>query len=196
MKSCLLCGVGGQGTVLASRIIAAAAMNRGYFARTAETIGMAQRGGCVTSHVRIGERVPSPLISEGGADVLLAFEPAEAVRNLPYLKKGGLLIVCDRAVQPVTAALSGGQYEAGEMLDYLKTHVENCRVLSVDGVAACTGSVKAVNVALVGALAQSGVMDLTPEDVKRAVKEKVRPQFFEMNCRALAYGAACMEQGA
>ena len=189
LYSCLLCGVGGQGTVLASRIIAAAAMNRGCFARTAETIGMAQRGGCVTSHVRIGSKVPCPLIPEGSADVMLAFEPGEAVRNLPYLKKGGLLIVCDRAVQPVTAALSGGQYEAAEMLSYLKTHVENCHVLSVDGVAACTGSVKAVNVALVGALAQSGAMELTLEDAERAVREKVRPQFFEMNRKALAYGA-------
>ena len=195
LYSCLLCGVGGQGTVLASRIIAAAAMNRGYFARTAETIGMAQRGGCVTSHVRIGERVPCPLIPAGGADVMLAFEPGEAVRNLPFLKKGGLLIVCDRAVQPVTAALSGGQYDAGTMLEYLKNHVENCRVLSVDGVIARTGSVKAVNVALVGALAQSGAMALTPEDAERAVAAKVKPQFLEMNRRALAYGAECVKRG-
>ena len=192
-KTILLCGVGGQGTVLASRIIAAAAMNRGCFARTAETIGMAQRGGCVTSHVRIGSKVPCPLIPEGGADVMLAFEPGEAVRNLPYLKKGGLLIVCDRAVQPVTAALSGGQYEAAEMLSYLKSHVENCHVLSVDGVIAETGSVKAVNVALVGALAQSGAMELTLDDAERAVREKVRPQFFEMNRKALAYGSAAIK---
>ena len=193
LYSCLLCGVGGQGTVLASRIIAAAAMNRGYFARTAETIGMAQRGGCVTSHVRFGDAVPCPLIPPGGADAMLAFEPGEAVRNLPYLKKGGLLIVCDRVVQPVTAALSGGQYDAAAMLAYLQNCVEGCRVLSVDGVVERTGSVKAVNMALVGALAQAGVLPLTPADVDRAVSEKVRPQFLEMNRLALAYGAACVQ---
>ncbi len=193
LYSCLLCGVGGQGTVLASRIIAAAAMNRGYFARTAETIGMAQRGGCVTSHVRIGERVPCPLIPEGGADVMLAFEPGEAVRNLPFLKEGGELIVCDRAVQPVTAALAGTDYRAEDMLAYLTSHSEHCRVLHVEDVVRITGSVKAVNVALVGALAQSGAMGLSPADVERAVREKVRPQFLEMNLRALEYGAECVK---
>ena len=87
-KNCLLCGVGGQGVVLASRLIAFAAMEKGNFVRTTETIGMAQRGGSVVSHVRMGEQVHSPLIPEGEADVILAFEPGEAVRCLPYLKKG------------------------------------------------------------------------------------------------------------
>ena len=193
LYSCLLCGVGGQGTVLASRIIAAAAMNRGYFARTAETIGMAQRGGSVTSHVRIGERVPCPLNPAGGADVMLAFEPGEAVRSLPFLKPEGALIVCDRAVQPVTASLAGGGYSAEEMLEYLRGHVARCRVLCVDEVARVAGSVRAVNVALVGALAQSGAMGLSPEDAERAVREKVRPAYVEMNLRALRYGAECVK---
>ena len=82
-----LCGVGGQGTVLASKLIASAYMAKGETVHSAETIGMAQRGGSVTSHVRIGEAY-SPLIAQGGADIILAFEPAEAVRNLAYLKKG------------------------------------------------------------------------------------------------------------
>ena len=88
-RNCLLCGVGGQGVVLASRLIAYAAMEQGDFVRTTETIGMAQRGGSVVSHVRAGEEVHSPLIPAGGADVILAFEPGEAVRCLPYLKEGG-----------------------------------------------------------------------------------------------------------
>ena len=89
-KNILICGVGGQGTVLASRIIAASAMNMGEKVMSAETIGMAQRGGPVTSHVRIGNDVFSPLIPFGQADMILAFEPAEAVRNLKYLKRGGI----------------------------------------------------------------------------------------------------------
>ena len=90
-KNCLLCGVGGQGVVLASRLIAYAAMEKGNFVRTAETIGMAQRGGSVVSHVRIGEEIYSPQVPVGSADVILAFEPGEAVRCLPYLKKDGLV---------------------------------------------------------------------------------------------------------
>jgi len=90
--NCLLCGVGGQGTVLASRMIAAAAMKRGLFAETAETIGMAQRGGSVVSHVRVGENQYSPLIPYGKADIIIGFEPAEAVRCLPYLKNGERLL--------------------------------------------------------------------------------------------------------
>lgn len=87
-KNCLLCGVGGQGTVLASRLIAQAAHGARPFRRTTETIGMAQRGGCVVSHVRIGEECQSPLIPLGKADILVGFEPGEAVRCLPYLAPG------------------------------------------------------------------------------------------------------------
>ena len=100
-KDILICGVGGQGTVLASRIIAAAAMDEGNAVHSAETIGMAQRGGSVTSHVRIGGEAYSPMIPPGGADMLLAFEPGEAERNLRYLKKGGTAVVNYRRTSPV-----------------------------------------------------------------------------------------------
>ena len=100
VKSCLLCGVGGQGTVLASRIIAAAAMAKGLRAKTAETIGMAQRGGSVVSHVRIGEAIASPTIPLGTADVMIGFEPGEAAANIKYLKEDGILIVSSKQVKP------------------------------------------------------------------------------------------------
>jgi len=192
MRSCLLCGVGGQGTVLASRIIAAAAMERGLFARTAETIGMAQRGGCVVSHVRIGEQVPSPLIPPGQADALLGFEPGETVRNLKYLKPDGVVIVGNRAVQPVTAALAGMDYNAETMLDYLKSHVKTCIVLDTDEITRSCGSPKALNVALVGAMARSGVMGLDAKDIETAVRARVKPRFLDMNLKALQYGADCV----
>ena len=92
-KDIMICGVGGQGTVVASKIIAASAMDEGNTVHSAETIGMDQRGGPVTSHVRIGDDAYSPLIPIGGADLLIAFEPSEAVRNLRYLKKDGFVIV-------------------------------------------------------------------------------------------------------
>ena len=97
-KSILLAGVGGQGTVLASKLIAQAAIDLGFPARTAETIGMAQRGGCVVSHVRIGE-AHSPLIPKGKADIIIGFEPAEAVRCLPYLKEEGVVVTTKKANQ-------------------------------------------------------------------------------------------------
>ncbi len=94
--NCILAGVGGQGTVLASKLIAQAAMDKGQNVRTAETIGMAQRGGCVVSHVRVGDEIFSPLIPKHTADIIIGFEPAEAVRCLSYLKKDGTVVVSIR----------------------------------------------------------------------------------------------------
>ena len=128
-KNCLLCGVGGQGVVLASKLIAYAAMDKGMDVRTSETIGMAQRGGSVVSHVRMGEDIHSPMIPKGSADVIMAFEPAEAVRCLPYLKEGGVAVVNRKAMQPVTATLGGGGYDGEAMIAYLKKHVHQLYVI-------------------------------------------------------------------
>ena len=117
----VLCGVGGQGTVLASKLISAAAMQKGVAVKSAETIGMAQRGGSVFSHIRIGDDAFSPMIAEGEADLIIAFEPAEAVRMLPFLKEGGAVITSDSPVMPVTAALKGSDYNGVEMIDYMKS---------------------------------------------------------------------------
>ena len=191
MYNVLLAGVGGQGTVLASRLIAAAALARGETAHTAETIGMAQRGGSVVSHVRIGEGAYSPLIPHGTADVLIGFEPAEAVRALPYLKAGGTAVVCTAAVKPVTDALNDSGYEAAAMLDFLKK--QKLRLVTVDGdaiVAAC-GTAKALNIALLGAAAAAGVLGVSAEELQGAV-EGLNPRFREANLKALALGAACV----
>lgn len=188
MKSCLLCGVGGQGTVLASRILASAAMNMGMFARTAETIGMAQRGGCVVSHVRFGNEVGSPLIPYGKADVIIGFEPGEAVRCLPFLKKDGVVIVCKKAVQPVTASLSDSDYTGEAMLKYIQKKVKKCIV--VDGEKICTecGSDKVLNTALVGAVIKCGVLDIPFTAVEKVLEERIKPRFVEMNRQALKAG--------
>ena len=102
-KNIVLCGVGGQGTVLASKLIAAAAMKKDIPVMSAETIGMAQRGGSVFSHIRMGEGLYAPMIAKGTADIIIGFEPGEAVRQLPYLREGGQVIVSQRAIRPVTA---------------------------------------------------------------------------------------------
>lgn len=193
-KSCLLCGVGGQGVVLASKLIAYAAMEQGKFVRTTETIGMAQRGGSVVSHVRMGTEVHSPLIPLKSADMLLAFEPAEAVRCLPYLKEGGTVIVSSKAVKPVTATLSGSTYEETEMLEYLKRNVENLAILDGEEICRQAGSSRVLNVALLGAAAASGVLDISAEEMESAVAGNVKEKFLDMNRKALTLGMTAFEQ--
>lgn len=194
MNNCLLCGVGGQGTVLASRLIAHCAMKQGKFARTAETIGMAQRGGSVVSHVRIGDNIESALIPEGGAELLIAFEPCEAVRALPYLSAGSTVIVATRAIQPITGALSGKRFDADEMIAYLKKHID--RVICVDGdaIAREVGSAKVLNVALLGAASASGALSISLQEIEEALAEKLPPKVLAMNQTALALGANCAKE--
>lgn len=186
ISNCLLCGVGGQGTVLASKLIAAAAMEKGLEVKTAETIGMSQRGGCVASHVRVGKDIHSPQIPLDEADVLIAFEPAEAVRCLPYLKKGGAAIVSSRAIVPVSSTIGGIQYSAEQMTEYLKSRVERLVLVDTDEAAARLGTSKAVNVALLGAAIRSGgIPQISEEDMEKAVGKLIKPQFLELNMRAL-----------
>ena len=189
VKSCLLCGVGGQGTVLASRIIAAAAMAKGLHARTAETIGMAQRGGSVVSHVRIGDEIASPMIPWGRADVIIGFEPGEAAANIKYLKDDGVLILSSRQVKPVTAALGQSGYEGGECLEWLKSKGSRCVVIDPDEIIEACGSPKVLNVAMAGALAATGAMDLTIGDMEEALRIRMKPKLLEMNMKALHMGA-------
>lgn len=127
MINVLLAGVGGQGTVLAAKVLAQAALARGWQVRTAETIGMAQRGGNVTSHVRMGsegEEVFSSLITPGTADMVIALEPGEAARALPYLAPGGVLVTATTAIQPVTAALASQPYRAGDVVAALENALQ------------------------------------------------------------------------
>lgn len=184
VQNCLLCGVGGQGTVLASKLLSACAMNKGKNVRSAETIGMAQRGGCVVSHVRIGDDIHSPLIPKGQADVIIAFEPAEAVRCLPYLKDDGVMAVNTKAVMPVTASLGGG-YNGNEMIEYLKANVK--KLIIIDGEELCRrcGSSKILNVALLGAAVNSGTLDITVDELKEAVIERVPQKFHQLNLSAI-----------
>lgn len=189
MMNCILAGVGGQGTVLASKLIAQAAMDKGLFARTAETIGMAQRGGCVVSHLRVGGEVYSPMVPQGCAHLLIGFEPSEAVRCLPYLRPDGQVVVSKRAVKPITASLAGSPYDGSEMLDYLKTHVQ--KVILVDSEAICqqAGSAKVLNVSLLGAAVASGALGISLSEMEATIRKRIPERFVPMNLRALELGA-------
>jgi len=190
MFNILLSGVGGQGTVLSSKILAKCAINRGEPAHSAETIGMSQRGGCVVSHVRIGEGAHSPLIARGTADVIIGFEAAEAVRVLPYLKPNGTVIVNASAIKPVTDSLSDSGYEAEPMLDYLRSLPIKLIVVNGEEITAQCGSTKVLNIALLGAAAASGEIGTTVEELERVIESDVKRSFLEMNKKALALGAA------
>ncbi len=185
MNNILLCGVGGQGTVLASKLIAYAAMEKGLQVRTAETIGMAQRGGSVVSHVRIGEEIHSPMVAKGSADIIIAFEPAEAVRCISYLKPGGTVIVNRKAVRPVTSSLKGTYTDATEMIEYLQAEAGTVTVLDGEEICDACGSSKVLNIVLLAAAAKSGTLGITPEELKSAIQQRIPQKFHALNLKAV-----------
>jgi indolepyruvate ferredoxin oxidoreductase beta subunit len=182
----MIAGVGGQGTVLASKLIASAAMKQGYNVRTTETIGMAQRGGSVVSHVRIGDIVFSPLIPLCGADALIAFEPAEAVRQLAFLRRDkAVVLVCDSAIKPAGSHETGA-YKAAAMIDYLKANAP--RLVVIDKQRLAVQNVKTLNVVLLGAAAQNGIFPFNTETLIEVLREKLPERFLEMNLKAFELG--------
>lgn len=187
----VLAGVGGQGTVLASKLISDAAMAAGLPVKAAETIGMAQRGGSVMSHVRIGEGVHSPLVGGGRANLIISFEPAEAVRRLAYLSPTGSVVVANRPVIPVSAMTGGPAYDPSAIMDFLCSHVPADRLHVVDANAAerDLGSTKCLNVVLLGAAVRTGALGFSEKDVEGAIRRRVPQRFWDLNMRALAYTA-------
>ncbi len=183
----LICGVGGQGIVLASKLIAAASMAKGLKVMSAETIGMAQKGGSVFSFLRVGDEAKCPMFCEGSADLLIAFEPAEAVRMLPYLKKGGKAVVNSHPIMPVTASLKASDYTGREMTAYLEENVESLTVLDADSLCKELGSPKVLNMIMLGSAVRSGALPLDLDEIESAMIKTVKPQFAELNSKALRY---------
>lgn len=186
-KNIVLCGVGGQGTVLASKLIAAAAMEKGIPVMSAETIGMAQRGGSVFSHLRMGENVYSPMIAQNTADIILGFEPGETVRMLPYLKRNGTVVVSSRAIMPVTSSLADSCYNGENMIEYLKKKVAHTIVIDTDKACEELGSSKVLNVLLLGAAVSTGVIGLSKEDIRNALVKRLPEKLLDLNFKALDY---------
>lgn len=192
MLNVMLTGVGGQGTVLAAKVLAQAAQEKGWHVRTAETIGMAQRGGSVVSHVRMGnegEEVQSPLIARGCADVIIAFEPAEGARMLPYLAPKGILVSATTAVQPVTAALAKDSYRGEVVLQGLReafSQVPDQLVIVPDNeLLARVGNRKVLNTVLLAKAIGTGCLPLDLDDLRAAIRACVKPAFVDINLRAI-----------
>lgn len=181
----LLVGVGGQGTILATRILAKAAQDAGYDIKVSEIKGMSQRGGSVVTQVRLGQRVYSPLIAEGNADVILAFEKMEALRWLPYLKAGGSIIVNDQAIAPVPV-LSGAAVYPEDCLERVMKLAPHTIVVDALNIALQCGNPKVINVVLVGLLAKK--LPIDKELWLNALQARVPEKFLDVNMKAFAEG--------
>ncbi|WP_440945547.1 indolepyruvate oxidoreductase subunit beta [Methanosarcina sp. T3] len=187
----LITGVGGQGAILASDIIGKAAVVSGTPIRAAETHGMAQRGGSVVNHIRLGSDLGS-IIPKKGADIMLALEPMEAVRYLDFLKDGGVVIVNTQTVIPVTVTSGMAKYpEVQEILDVLSEKYI-VKAFNADELAYEAGSRLAMNVAMVGAV--SGYLPIPKEALLESVKALVPQKTIEINVRAFEMGRRKVEE--
>lgn len=181
----LMVGVGGQGTILASRVLAQAALETGYDIKVSEIHGMAQRGGSVVTQVRLGEKVFSPLIPEGGADVVLAFEKLEGLRLLPYLKPGGSIIINEQEIPPVPVLVGAAEYPAG-IVEYIRSTAPDVVAVNALGIAEKCGNPKAANVVLLGVMARR--LPFEREVWDRALAARVPAKLLEVNKTAFAAG--------
>lgn len=190
VKNVVLCGVGGQGTILASKILSYALIEAGYDVKMSEIHGMSQRGGSVSTQVRFGKKVYSPIIGEGSADILVSFEEMEAARYARFLKKGGKMVVNTTQI-PSLPVLSGAcQYPQGIIAE-LKKHVP-VRDLDATKIATDLGNPKSANVVLLGALIEAlGLHDI---DWKSIIAKTVKPAFVDINLKAFDAGMAAARQ--
>ena len=183
----LIVGVGGQGTLLTSRILAQVAVQLGYDVKVSEIHGMAQRGGSVVSQVRYGEKIYSPIISKGDADIILAFEKLEAARWLDYLKADGMVIINDDRVDPLPV-MSGKLKYPDDIDQRIAQLVEKTMVVDASSIAIECGNVRAANVVLVGILA--AVIGLPEAEVEKAIHAMVPPKALNINLKAFKQGHA------
>lgn len=183
-KNIMIVGVGGQGTLLTSRILGGLAIHAGYDVKLSEVHGMAQRGGSVVTFVRYGEAVAEPIIEEGQVDVLIAFERLEALRYLHFLKKDGVIIVNDQRIDPITVVTGAASYP-DNIIDTLKAaHT----TYSIDAMteAKKLGNSKVFNIIVLGMAAQH--MNFSKEDWIEVIKKTVPPKTVEINLKAFETG--------
>ena len=184
-KNVMIVGVGGQGSLLASKLLGYLLLNEGYDVKVSEVHGMSQRGGSVVTYVRFGEKVYSPVIDKGEADFIVSFEKLEAARYVEYLKKGGRIVVNTQEIDPMPAITGAASYPEN-LID--KMEAEGIAVDAMDclSLAEQAGSAKAVNLVLMGRL--SRYFDIPEEKWISAIEKCVPEKFVEMNKRAFALG--------
>jgi indolepyruvate ferredoxin oxidoreductase, beta subunit len=183
--SILIVGVGGQGTLLTSRILGDVAMKLGYDVKMSELHGMAQRGGSVVTYVRMGDKVSSPIIEKNSADVLLAFEELEALRWLDYLKEDGFLILNTQKIDPMPVIMRKAAYPEG-IVEKLQAASDNIIMTDALGIAREIGNIKVVNVVMLGKLAK--VLDMKKNIFEEAIRNTVPEKFLALNLKAFDSG--------
>lgn len=183
-KSIMLAGVGGQGTILASKLLSMGLAQAGYDVKMSEIHGMSQRGGDVSSQVRYGKQVFSPVIEKGGADLLVAFEEMEAMRSLPYLKPNGKAVINKYNINPMPVVSGVVDYPEGLSEEIAKK--VDTTVVDAAGKALEMGNAKVMNVILLGATVE--MMGLNEVDWNAIIKENVKAQFVDLNLKAFEEG--------
>ena len=183
-KNIMIVGVGGQGTLLASRIIGKAVISEGYDVKISEVHGMSQRGGSVVTYVKFGDTVYSPIIDKGEADIILAFEMLEALRALPFLKKGGKMIANNQNINPMPVICGNTEYPK----DIDKKLSEKVDLTTVDALSLAekAGNLKAVNVVLIGVMAKN--TDIKYDVWVDVIKDTVPEKFLDANLKAFDLG--------
>ncbi len=184
VRTIVLAGVGGQGTILVSRVLTTALIDAGYDVKMSEIHGMAQRGGSVSTTVRYGKKVESPLVGKGAADILVTFEQMEAVRSTPILKNDGIIIVNDYKIMPLPVASGRAEYPD----NYIEKLSEAFRVIAFNaGQAAIElGNARVMNIILLGTMVEAFEMDRLDWD--SALEKKVPPKFLDINRKAFELG--------
>ena len=190
MVDLIIAGVGGQGSILASHLVAMAAIRDGLRVRVGETFGAAMRGGSVASHVRIGKEVYAPLVPKDGADVVLALEPLEGLRNVvKYMRKGGLLLTNTRAWTPVDVSTGRAEYPDMRAIEEAAKKLGG-KVISIDAtsLAQQAGNIRTMNVVMLAALAGTGKLPVSTKSLKQVIRENVPRGTEEVNMRAFELG--------
>lgn len=186
-QNIIIAGVGGQGVILAGNILGLAAMKQGFDVKKTDTLGMAQRGGSVVSHLRYGEKVFSPSIKKGDADVIIAFEKLEAARWIEYLKKGGMIFINDLAIPPLSVHIGTGEYPGdAELTAIMKQKTDNICIIDAGKRAEELGNPHLINTILLGSALP--YLSIKKNFLKKAIIEALPQKVVELNLKALEKG--------
>lgn len=185
VKNILLVGVGGQGTILASKVLSEGLTQAGYDVKMSEIHGMSQRGGNVSTQIRFGKKVYSPIVGKGEADLIVAFEKMEALRWIEYLKKDGKMVINDFEIPSVPIQQGIAKYPEGILEELV--HKANISVFKAGDIAEALGNSKTMNIVLLGALIKA--MDMPGIDWEQVIKSNVKKGFEDINIKAFRAGA-------
>lgn len=184
-QSIMIVGVGGQGTLLTSRILGDVALSSGLDVKVSEVHGMSQRGGSVVTYVKMGEKVYSPIIEKNEADILLCFEQLEALRWIDYAKKDASIIINTQRMDPMPVIIGKAKYPEG-IIEKIKADYAKVMAVPALELAKACGNIKAVNVVMIGVMAKN--TNIAKDIWIKAIEKTVKPQFVEMNIKAFSIG--------